>query len=285
MYEAFQVGCAQAKMSSDLLLPERILPHLRTQSFGRTIHHHDRAVSTNDLAHQFALAGASEGTLVLAEEQSSGRGRLGRTWASERFSGIYASLILRPEIEPREAPILNLAAAVAVSKGIRDVVRLETDIKWPNDVLVNGHKCCGILTEMSTELDKIQFVIAGIGINVNQMKFPPELENKASSLFLETKRVISRIEVLVSVLKRFEDLYAEFLRKGRSVVLEQWIQRSSYASGKKVIVESGSRRISGITVGLGDDGTLQVKTENGQIETVMSGDLVAWESIVHVTRH
>ncbi len=199
-------------------------------------------ISTNDLAHQFALAGASEGTLVLAEEQSSGRGRLGRTWASERFSGIYASLILRPEIEPREAPILNLAAAVAVSKGIRDVVRLETDIKWPNDVLVNGHKCCGILTEMSTELDKIQFVIAGIGINVNQMKFPPELENKASSLFLETKRVISRIEVLVSVLKRFEDLYGEFLRKGRSVVLEQWIQRSSYASGKKVIVESGSRQ-------------------------------------------
>jgi BirA family biotin operon repressor/biotin-[acetyl-CoA-carboxylase] ligase len=285
LYEAFQVGGIQANMSSDLLLPERILPHLRTQSFGRVIHHHNRVASTNDCAYQLALAGASEGALVLAEEQSSGRGRLGRTWASERFSGIYASLVLRPKIEPREAPILNLAAAVAVSSGIRDVVELETDIKWPNDILVNGRKCCGILTEMSTELDKIQFVIAGIGINVNQVKFPPELENKASSLFLETQKVISRIDVLVSVLKRFEDLYVEFLREGRSVVLEKWVQRSSYASGKKVIVESGSRRISGITVGLGDDGTLQVRTENGQIETVMTGDLLVWESIAHVTRH
>lgn len=272
-------------MTLDLLLPERILPHLHTQSFGRSIHHHDRVASTNDIAHQLALAGASEGTLVLAEEQFGGRGRLGRTWISEPHSGIYASLILRPKIEAREAPILNLAAAVAVSNGIRDVIGLETDIKWPNDVLVNGHKCCGILTEMSTELDKIQFVIAGIGINVNQRKFPPELENKASSLFLETQKVISRIEVLLSVLKWFEDLYLEFLREGRAVILEKWIQRSSYASGKKVIVESGSRKISGITTGLGDDGTLQVRTENGQIETIMTGDLVAWESIAHVTRH
>jgi BirA family biotin operon repressor/biotin-[acetyl-CoA-carboxylase] ligase len=275
----------QAEMTSDLLLPEKILPHLGTQSFGRTILHHDRVASTNDLAHQLAMAGAFEGTLVLAEEQSSGRGRLGRTWSSERFSGIYASLILRPKIEPREAPILNLVAAVAVSRGIRDVVELETDIKWPNDVMVNGRKCCGILTEMSADLDKVQFVIAGIGINVNQKNFPPELENKASSLFLKAKKEISRIEILVSVLKRFEDLYGEFLRQGRSVVLEQWIQRSSYASGKKVIVESGNRRISGITVGLGVDGTLQVRTENGQIETVLSGDLVAWESTAHVTRY
>ena len=128
-------------------------------------------------------------------------------------------------------------------------------------------------------------MVAGIGINVNQVQFSPELENKASSLFLEAQKVISRVEVLVSVLKRFEDLYIEFLREGRSVVLEKWIQRSSYASGKKVIVESGNRRISGITMGLGDDGTLQVRTENGQIETVMTGDLVAWEPIAHVTRH
>lgn len=276
---------SRPKMISDLLLPEKILPHLRTQSFGKTIHHHARAASTNDLAHQLAIDGASEGTLILAEEQSSGRGRLGRTWISERFSGIYASLILRPGIEPREAPILGLAAAVAISSGIRDVTALETDIKWPNDVMVNGQKCCGILTEMSAELDKIQFVIVGIGINVNQRKFPPELENKASSLFLESRRGISRVEVLVSVLRRFEDLYMEFLHQGRSVVLKQWVRCSSYASGKKVMVESGRRRISGITVGLGEDGTLQVRTENGQIETVMSGDLVAWETTAHVTRY
>jgi BirA family transcriptional regulator, biotin operon repressor / biotin---[acetyl-CoA-carboxylase] ligase len=285
LYETFSVVSIQAKMTSELLLPENILPYLSTRSFGRTIHHRDQVDSTNDLAHQLAMAGAFEGTLVLAEEQSSGRGRLGRTWTSERFSGIYASLILRPKIEPREAPLLNLVAAVAVSRGIRDVVELETDIKWPNDVMVNGHKCCGILTEMSADIDKVQFVIAGIGINVNQKNFPPELENKASSLFLEAKKEISRIEIVVSVLKRFEDLYGEFLRQGRSVVLEQWIQRSSYASGRKVIVESGNRRISGITVGLGEDGTLQVRTENGQIETVMSGDLVAWESTAHVTRY
>lgn len=271
-------------MISDLL-PEKILPRLKTQTFGQTIHHFDQVASTNDLAHQYAMEGASEGTLILAEEQSCGRGRLGRTWTSERFSGIYASLILRPEIEPREAPILNLAAAVAVNNGIRDVVALETDIKWPNDILVNRKKCCGILTEMSAELDKIQFVIVGIGINVNQMKFPQELEDKATSLRLETHGEISRIEILVSVLERFEDIYAEFLRLGRSVVLKQWIQGSSYARGKKVIVESGSRRISGVTMGLGKDGTLQVRMENGQIETVMSGDLVAWESTADVARN
>ena len=272
-------------MTADLLLPEKILPQLKTQSFGKTICHYERVASTNDLAHQLAMEGASEGTLVLAEEQFRGRGRLGRTWLSERFAGIYASLVLRPGIEPREAPILNLAAAVAVSSGIRDVVGLATDIKWPNDVMVNGYKCCGILTEMSAELDKIQFVIIGIGINVNQRTFPPELENKASSLSLEAKKEISRIEILVAVLKRFEDLYGEFSRQGRTVVLEQWIERSSYASGKKVSVESGARRISGVTAGLGEDGTLRIRMENGQIETVMSGDLVAWESTANVTRY
>ena len=271
-------------MSSDLLLPETIYPRLKTWCFGKTIYHYEQVTSTNDLAHQLAVKGASEGTLVLAEEQSVGRGRLGRTWISERSAGIYASLVLRPRVEPREAPILNLAAAVAVSHGIRDVAGLMTDIKWPNDVMVNGYKCCGILTEMSAELDKIQFVILGIGINVSQKKFPPELENKASSLSLEAKKEISRLEVLVAVLKQFEDLYTEFLGHGRSRVLDQWNQHSSYAWGKSVTVESGNRRISGVTIGLGEDGTLRVKLKNGQIEIVMSGDLVAWESTANVTR-
>src|SRR5262245_59652760 len=179
----------------DLLLPHLIKRELRTEIFGRNIHHFFQVGSTNDVAFQLAQEGAVEGTVVLSEEQTSGRGRLGRRWLSEKHLGIYMSLILRPKLKPRHAPVLNLAVAVAVSRAIEQTCGLRADIKWPNDVLIDGKKCCGILTEMNADLDQIKYLVIGIGINVNHVAFPKSLQGQASSLLLEGGRRFSRIEI------------------------------------------------------------------------------------------
>ena len=221
--------------------------------------------------------GAAEGTLVLSEEQTSGRGRLGRSWISEKSLGIYLSLILRPPLKPLYAPMFNLAAAVAVSKAIEQTCSLAADIKWPNDILINGKKCCGILTEMSADLDQIKYLVVGIGINVNHPVFPKSLQEHASSLFLEGGRRFSRIEIILALLKDLEDLYLDFQKKGKELILEQWMQRSSFSRGKEVSVDMGDRQVHGTTVGLGREGTLRVKLPNGQIEEIMTGDVVVWK--------
>jgi BirA family biotin operon repressor/biotin-[acetyl-CoA-carboxylase] ligase len=270
-----QLGCRLGG-APDLLLPELIKPQLQTVTFGKIIRYFLQVGSTNDVSHQLAQQGADEGTLVLAEDQSQGRGRLGRSWFSKRNAGIYASLILRPDLKPRDAPILNLVAAVAASEAIERSCGLKMDIKWPNDLLVNGKKCCGILAEMDADLNAIHYVILGIGINVNQSCFPKMLQGQASSLFLEGGQKYSRVKVLVEFLKSFEALYMELQSKGSHEVITRWIQNSSYALGRKVSVDLGGRQIHGTTAGLGKEGTLRVQLENGQIEEVVSGEVVAW---------
>jgi BirA family biotin operon repressor/biotin-[acetyl-CoA-carboxylase] ligase len=262
--------------ASDELLPESIHPYLKTRCFGKIIHHYLTAGSTNDLALQLAEQGAEEGTLILAEEQTQGRGRLGRSWFSEKHAGIYASLVLRPRLKPHHAAILTLAAAVAASEAIECVSGLNADIKWPNDLLVNERKCCGILSEMQAQSDSIRHVILGIGINVNHSVFPENLREQASSLFLEGKRRYSRLELLCTVLKSFEALYDAVQTGNEAAIVERWIQRSSFASGKAVTIDLGGKPISGVTAGLGETGTLKVKLPDGQIEEIMSGDIVKW---------
>jgi BirA family biotin operon repressor/biotin-[acetyl-CoA-carboxylase] ligase len=261
----------------DLLLPYLIKRELRTKIFGRNIHHYFRVGSTNDVAFQLAQEGAVEGTLVLSEEQTSGRGRLGRSWFSERNLGIYMSLILRPAMKPLHAPVFNLAVAVAVSRAIEQTCNVAADIKWPNDVLINGRKCCGILTEMSADMDQIKYLVIGIGINVNHPVFPKSLQGQASSLFLEGGRRFSRIEIILALLKNLEDLYLESQEKGRELILEQWMQRSSFSHGKEVSVDLSDRQVHGTTLGLGREGALRVKLGNGQIEEIMTGDVIVWK--------
>lgn len=261
----------------DLLLPQLIRRELHTKVLGRSIYHYFQVKSTNDVAHQLAQQGLPEGTLIMAEEQTQGRGRLGRDWYSEKSVGIYLSLILRPDLKPRHAAIINLAAAVAVSRVIECTCSLTTDIKWPNDILVNSKKCSGILTEMSADLDQIKYMVVGIGINVNHQSFPKSLQEQASSLFLEGGRRFSRTEIILALLRYFEDLYLELQEQGSDVVLEQWIRRSSFARGKEVSVDLGDKKIHGTTVGLGKEGTLRVKLCSGQIEDIVSGDVVIWE--------
>jgi BirA family biotin operon repressor/biotin-[acetyl-CoA-carboxylase] ligase len=180
-------------------------------------------------------------------------------------------------VKPLYAPIFNLASAVAVSKAIEQASNLAADIKWPNDILINGKKCCGILTEMSADLDRIKHLVVGIGINVNHPVFPKSLQGQASSLFLEGSRRFSRIEIILALLKNLEDLYLEFQENGRESILEQWMQRSSFSRGKEVSVDLGDRQVHGTTLGLGREGTLRVKLGNGQIEEIMAGDVVVWK--------
>jgi BirA family biotin operon repressor/biotin-[acetyl-CoA-carboxylase] ligase len=264
-------------MAQNLLLPESILPHLKSRRFGTTIHHFLETGSTNDAARQLAEQGAPEGTLVLAEEQTQGRGRLGRTWLSERGAGIYASILLRPALKPRAAAVLTLVAAVAASEAIEQACGLRADIKWPNDLLLDGRKCCGILSEMQAERDDIQYVIVGIGINVNHTVFPAELGQRATSLRIEGKQTYSRVTVLCEFLLRFELLYDDLQQSSHTTVLRRWVDRSSFAFGKQVTVDLGrEKKLEGQTAGLSELGNLKLKLADGRVEEVMSGDIVVW---------
>lgn len=192
------------------------------------IHYQETVESTQKIAHQLANEGVQEGTLVVAEEQLSGKGRLMRSWHSPKFSGIWMSLILRPKIPIHEAPQLTLLAAVAVAQAIEDTTDLKPQIKWPNDILVNRKKVVGILTEMQAESDRIHSVIIGIGMNINQklVDFPEDSHGKASSLFIESGETVSRSKVIQRALFRLENLYDLYLNEGFMPIKELW---ESYA--------------------------------------------------------
>jgi len=266
-----------AFMAQDLLLPEFIYPRLKSHRLGKTIHHLLETGSTNDGARQLAEQGAPEGTLVLAEEQTRGRGRLGRSWLSERGAGIYASILFRPVLKPRDAAVLTLVAAVAGSEAIEHASGLNADIKWPNDLLLSGRKCCGILSEMQAERDDIRYVVVGIGINVNHSLFPEELGQRATSLRIEGKQTYSRVALLCEFLLRFELLYDDLQRGNLATVLQRWVDRSTFAFGKQVTVDLGSgRKLEGQTAGMSESGNLKVKLADGHVEEVISGDIVVW---------
>lgn len=264
-------------MLQDLLLPESILPHLKSRRLGTIIHHYLETGSTNDAARQLAEQGAAEGTVVVAEEQALGRGRLGRSWLSERGAGIYVSILLRPVVKPGDATVLTLVAAVAASEAIEQACGLTADIKWPNDLLLSGRKCCGILSEMQADKDGIRYVIVGIGINVNHSAFPEELGQRATSLRIEGKQSYSRVALLCALLQKFELLYDDWQQGNRAAVLQRWVDRSSFAFRREVTVDLGSgKKVEGQTAGLSELGNLRVKLADDRVEEVMSGDIVAW---------
>jgi BirA family biotin operon repressor/biotin-[acetyl-CoA-carboxylase] ligase len=260
----------------DLLLPHLVRRYLHTRVLGRQIYHHYQVGSTNEEALKLAREGKAEGSVVIAEEQLSGRGRLGRSWHSEKNAGIYLSVLCYPDLVPRMAPLLSLLAAVAASRAIERVSGLPTDIKWPNDILVQGRKCCGILLEMQADLDRIRHAVLGIGINVNQRLFPEELQQKATSLFLAAGRRISRLELTACLLHFLEEGLDDLAEKGPAAVVESWTQKSSFAFGKKVVARTGKQEWVGITEGLAEDGSLRLKTQDGSVRQVSSGEIATW---------
>ena len=257
----------------DILTPDMLRQRLKGSLFGKRIHHFFKVDSTNRVALELAHAGEPEGAVVLAEEQTAGRGRAGRTWHSERAVGIYVTLVLRPKLAPVQAPLLTMMAGLSAYTAIQAHSGLVADLKWPNDLLIGGKKVGGILTEMHAEPGQVRFVIVGIGLNVNQEKFPAELGSLATSLRIESGRPQSRLELLVRLLREFENDYNEFLREGSASVIDRFTKVSSYAQGKRVRVSNGKDAFTGVTAGLGPEGLLQVQRDSGQVTTVIAGDV------------
>jgi BirA family biotin operon repressor/biotin-[acetyl-CoA-carboxylase] ligase len=257
----------------DILMPDMLRHRLKGCLFGKRIYHFFKTDSTNRVALELGHAGEPEGAVVIAEEQTAGRGRAQRTWHSERGTGIYVTLLLRPKLAPVQAPLLTMMAGLSAHAAVEAITGLTVDLKWPNDLLIRGKKVGGILTEMHAEPSQVRFVIVGIGINVNQEKFPPELATLATSVRAEMGRSQSRLDLLVRLLREFENDYNRFLQDGVASVVERFSVVSTYASGKRVRVSNGTDSFAGTTAGLGPEGLLQVKRDDGGLTTVIAGDV------------
>ena len=266
----------QLEKIPDILVPQLIRRRLVGTAFGKRVNHFFRTDSTQNVAMRLAGEGEPHGTLVIAEEQIAGRGRVGRAWYSEKTSGVYFSLILRPPLAPVHAPLLTLAAGLAGYEAVRDITGLPVDIRWPNDLLIGKKKFAGILTEMLAETERVHYVVVGVGINVNHTKLPAELETIATSLRIEGTRAYSRLEILVRLLESFDRYYNRLLvPEGKQAILAGWSAASSYASDKRVRVSTGTEEFTGTTAGLDANGLLRVRREDGRVETVLSGDIAA----------
>jgi BirA family biotin operon repressor/biotin-[acetyl-CoA-carboxylase] ligase len=257
----------------DLLLPAEIKARLTTKKMGRAIAYFRRVESTNNEAKALAAAGCPEGQIVVAEEQSVGRGRLSRGWFSPFARGVWFTIVLRPPFSPQEAPKCTLLAAVAVCRAIRRATGVACGIKWPNDILYDGRKLVGILTEMSAEMDAINHIVIGIGINVNigADDFPPELRGLATSLSLAAGRPFSRLELFLAVLAELERVYGQAVTDGFATVLDEW-RGESVTLGRTVDVIGPGRRFSGKALDIDADGALLVQTDGG-MERVLAGDV------------
>jgi len=261
----------QLRSVPDLLLPEILRPLLRGTIFDQHLHHFYKIGSTNTAAMAAAADGAPEGSVLLAEEQTAGRGRGANTWESQRSTGIYCSVIVRPALPPSEVLVLSLAAGLAVHSAIRQVdSRVNPDLKWPNDVLIDGQKVCGILTEMNSEATGVRYIVVGIGINVNQASFPKELG--AISLRLVTGSEWSRVELVAALLKSLDREYRQLLQdpNARESILRRFAENSSWLQGKAVRIEQNGSSFEGTTEGLDPRGFLRVRTAKGT-QTVLSG--------------
>lgn len=247
--------------------------HLVTELFGRRLIAVATTGSTNDLAADAARGGAPEGTVVIAEAQTAGRGRLGRAWQSEPGLNLYMSVLLRPELGPAEAPRLSLLAGVAVAEAL-ETEGLEVAIKWPNDVLVGRRKIAGILTEMEAEADRVRAVVVGIGVNLNSTEddFLPELRDKATSVLIESGRRADRPAFAARLLESFERHYRNFSRQGLAAVAADWNRRSCL-DGQRVRVAQAGTTVEGLCVGIDSDGALLVKQGDGEPRRVVAGDV------------
>jgi BirA family biotin operon repressor/biotin-[acetyl-CoA-carboxylase] ligase len=257
----------------DVLTPDLLRKRLKGNLFGKRILHFFKTDSTNRVAMELGYAAEPEGTVVMAEAQTAGRGRSGRLWHSERGTGLYFTVLLRPRLSPAQAPLLTMLAGISAYNAIEAQTGLVTELKWPNDLWLNGKKLGGILTEMHAEPNAVRFVIVGIGINVNQEKFPAELSSIATSLRKESGRMTYRLELLARLLMQFESDYNRFLREGPAFVVDRFQNLSSFAQGRRVRVDTGVESYAGTTAGLSAEGLLLVARDNGPLVTVIAGDV------------
>jgi BirA family biotin operon repressor/biotin-[acetyl-CoA-carboxylase] ligase len=257
----------------DVLTPEEVLSGLSTRRMGRPMHSFRRVPSTNDVAMELARHGAPEGTMVVSEVQTQGRGRRGRSWAGSPGKGLAFSVVLRPPIPADEASLLTLAAAVAVAEALESF-GARPSIKWPNDVLLSGRKVSGILTEMQAEQDRMSHVVVGVGVNVNQgwRDFPAPLRSSATSLRLALGRVVPRVRFLQALLERLEETLGWVARREGNRVLAAWDRRAR-VSGRQLRVVQGERRFFAQALQVDGKGALWVRNDAGMNERLTSGDV------------
>lgn len=246
---------------------------LKTKLIGKNIIVLETTGSTNDYLKVLGHKGLDHGTVAAAREQTSGKGRLGRKWISEKDANIYFSVLLKPEISPMEVSGITPVAGLAVCKAIREFCNIDCKIKWPNDIIVNNKKLVGILTEMSAEFDAIEFIIIGIGINTDQTKFPDEVKNKATSLFIETGIKPDKNKLLALVLKHLEEELTKSNYKINQLNLESY-RKLCATIGRNVTVCKGSKEIQGTALNVNKKGELEVKTKDDSVITVNSGEVI-----------
>ncbi|RAU95552.1 biotin--[acetyl-CoA-carboxylase] ligase [Paenibacillus sp. YN15] len=258
----------------DTLSPDDLLPLLRTRVLGKSIHCFDEVDSTQNVAQRLIRDGAPEGTLVLAERQTAGRGRLGRHWHSPKGKGIYMSLVVKPEIPLHLTPHLTLLAAVALNRAIRKVVpEVEPGIKWPNDLLIGGKKISGILLESSAENEQLQYIVTGVGIscNLERSDYPEELADRATSLLIESGRRIDRARLIAQFLGQLEELYGLYYSQGFSPIQTLW-EASAVTLGQTVRSSDANGSFEGTAVGLNEWGGLRLRLADGSERTIYSAD-------------
>lgn len=250
------------------------IKYKKNKVIGQKIHYFAEVTSTNDVAKKLATKGAEEGTVILAETQTQGKGRLGRRWLSPK-GGIWLSVILRPKIPAKDSYQLTFMVAVAVAKTIRKMFKVNAEIKWPNDILVNERKVCGILTETSTKGDAVDFAVIGVGVNVNVdlTSFPRDLRGSVTSLEAEVKGEVDREGFLCVLLEELENYYGMLQQKKFGLVLDEWKSMSTLF-GAYVEVTSFEEKIMGIAVGVDWNGALEVRLEDGTVRKILSGDVV-----------
>ncbi|MCM3566811.1 biotin--[acetyl-CoA-carboxylase] ligase [Neobacillus mesonae] len=277
--EGFELEAVRKKGYRIIKTPEKVtadevLLGLTTSFIGRNIHYEESVESTQKIAHNLASQDVPEGTVVIADEQKSGKGRMNRNWYSPKYTGVWMSLILKPNIPLTNAPQLTLLTAVAVAKGIEEVTEVIPEIKWPNDILIGGKKVTGILTELQAEADQIHSIIVGIGINVNQKieDFSSEIKEKATSLFIEKGEIISRAALIRSIFKHFEKYYLLYLDQGFLPIKLLW---ESYAVsiGKTIKARTLTDVIEGKALGITNEGVLKIEDMSGSIHHVYSADI------------
>ncbi len=258
---------------ADVITQAELQSMLQTRWIGNRLEYFDETDSTNIRARKLAEEGAPHGTLVVADSQRTGKGRRGRAWISPRGVGIWMSLVLRPPICPVGASMLTLVAGMAVVKGVRKSTGLKAMIKWPNDAILSGKKICGILTEMSTEEDRIRYVITGIGINVNVSSFPEEIAEKATSLKEELGEAVKRSLVIAAVAEAFEEFYDSFLKTHDMSCLMEDYNKALVNRNRQVTVLDSRGQYQGRALGIDPEGSLLVQRRDGTVESVISGEV------------
>ncbi|MFH1201718.1 MAG: biotin--[acetyl-CoA-carboxylase] ligase [Candidatus Omnitrophota bacterium] len=257
--------------SPDRLVPFEVTRELNTKFIGKKIYYFGTVSSSMDVAWQLGIKGSCEGTVVIAETQTKGRGRLGRNWFSPKYKGIYLSLILRPKILPNQTPLLTLMSAVSICEAIREKTGLTCQIKWPNDILIHHKKLGGILTELNAETDLSRFVVIGIGLNVNNDK--KTLFAGATSLKEQKKEEVNRLDLLQEILRKIEENYLVFQKKGGKPIIDKW-RNWSVSLGRRVRVVCQKEHIEGEALDIDIDGGLLIRDDSGLTQKVMSGDVV-----------